>query len=133
MPRELVDAERGPRLGGRSKMSFVSLVAHGVGAMSVFADVIGVRLLIAAAAASAAVLGMAGAVAVRWLMEAPIPGWLGPATGVGLVLVTQLVTAALIFVLIVHQGRAGLSIVPARDVEIFVESHKVLADDVPGA
>lgn len=139
LPRELVDVSRGQRLDGRSKMGFVPLVAHGLGAMSVFADRIGVRLLVSAAVLSGLVLvALAGVFSLRWLVGLALPGWTGLAAGVLLILMAQMVTAALIFVLMIHQGRAGASIVPARDVEVFVESLtsapvRPAASDVPGS
>ena len=45
IPTTLVPTVRGKRLAGRPTMNFVSLVAHGLDGMSVFADRIGVRLL----------------------------------------------------------------------------------------
>ncbi len=41
-----VPTERARRLGGRSSMNFVSLVTHGLSAISVYREVIGVRLLV---------------------------------------------------------------------------------------
>lgn len=45
MPYGTTPIARGYRIAGTSKMNFVSLAAHGFSAMSVFADIIGVRQL----------------------------------------------------------------------------------------
>src|SRR5262249_26134590 len=45
IPYVEIPTKRGKRLSGRSKMNFVSLVIHGLGAVSVHSDVIGVRAL----------------------------------------------------------------------------------------
>lgn len=47
LPRELVPLERGSRLAGHSRMNFVSLLIHGLSAISVFADRVSARLLAA--------------------------------------------------------------------------------------
>ena len=45
-PHCMIPTRRGRRLCGRSSMNFVSLVAHGLSAISVYSDVVGVRLLV---------------------------------------------------------------------------------------
>ena len=47
LPRDTVPTERAPRLCGESRMNFVALVGHGLSALSVHAELIGVRLLVA--------------------------------------------------------------------------------------
>ena len=47
IPYVEVPTKRGMRLSGHSRMNFVSLVIHGLGAVSVHSDVIGVRALVA--------------------------------------------------------------------------------------
>lgn len=55
LPRQLVPLERGSRLAGHSRMNFVSLLIHGLSAISVFADRVSARLL-----AASCVLALAG-------------------------------------------------------------------------
>lgn len=55
LPRQLVPLERGTRLVGQSRMNFVSLLIHGLSAISVFADRVSTRLL-----AASSFLGVAG-------------------------------------------------------------------------
>lgn len=55
LPRRLVPLERGVRLAGHSRMNFVSLLIHGLSAISVFADRVSARLL-----AASCVLALAG-------------------------------------------------------------------------
>ena len=42
-----IPTRRAERLDGESKMNFVGLVVHGLSAISVYSDIVGVRLLIA--------------------------------------------------------------------------------------
>ena len=53
---------RGYRITGISKMNFVALVAHGMSAISVYGDVVGVRLMLGSMAGS--LMAAAGIVAV---------------------------------------------------------------------
>lgn len=64
LPMETVPLNRGNRIAGRSKMNVVSLVGHGLGALSIFAEEIAVRMLAAltlaaVACAVALVVGLA--------------------------------------------------------------------------
>jgi len=52
IPIVTVPMDRGARLAGRSTMNYVTLVTHGLSAISVFREVVGTRLLLASAAAS---------------------------------------------------------------------------------
>ena len=130
LPRDLLDVSRGDRLAGSSKMSFVSLAVHGLGAMSVFAERIGARLLVGASAASG-LLGLAvvGLALAPLFADLDFPPWALVAVGVLVILASQLGMAALIFVFMVLQGRASASFVPARDVAIFVESLEEVGPD----
>jgi hypothetical protein len=58
LPRKLVPLERGARLAGHSKMNFVSLLIHGLSAISVFADRVSARLLAASCMLAVAGLGL---------------------------------------------------------------------------
>jgi SAM-dependent methyltransferase len=62
IPVEMVPTDRAPRIAGTSKMNLVGLVTHGLSAMSVFADTVGVRLLLATC--PMALLAVAGLLAV---------------------------------------------------------------------
>ncbi len=46
LPLTLIPIPRGYRIAGKSRMNFVALVTHGLSAISVFGDIVGVRLLI---------------------------------------------------------------------------------------
>ena len=62
----MIPIPRGRRIAGTSRMNFVSLVTHGLSAVSVFADVVGVRLLIGSLAGSViAAIGIVIVVIIR--------------------------------------------------------------------
>ena len=119
----MVPTARARRLAGRSRMNFVALVAHGLSAIAVFADRVGVRLLITAIAALGVTLAIVvGATAVWFLTGRAPAGWLVAAVIVGLVLVVQTVGAASLFVLQVLFARATAAFIPSRDYPFFVDS-----------
>ena len=57
LPYVTVSTTRAAGLAGASRMSFVPLVLHGLSALSVFADTVGLRCLVAAAVLTLLVTG----------------------------------------------------------------------------
>src|SRR5262249_29247650 len=118
---------RGPRIAGESSMTFVTLVSHGLSAISVFSDVVGVRLLVASLAGSLlALLGLAIVVALRLFTDLAIPGWATYAAGALIVIMLQLMTMAIIFTFFMLSNRANLGFVPLRDYSLFVMEEAVI-------
>ncbi len=125
VPTTLVPTVRGKRLAGRPTMNFVSLVAHGLSAMSVFADRIGVRLLATTGVLMALLLiALIVAVSVRFLTDLAIPGWTTVVLGFLAVLLIQTAILSMVFMFMIQMGRAGSSFIPAREYELFVDSVK---------
>ena len=68
--------DRGSRYKGQSKLGFVGLVNHGLGAIATFADVVFARLIVVASLAfSGTVLVGVAALVVRISIGRPLPGW----------------------------------------------------------
>jgi glycosyltransferase involved in cell wall biosynthesis len=123
IPYTMVPTARARRLSGQSRMNFVSLVAHGLSAIAVFADRVGVRILIAALAVLAASLAVLGGVFLRLLLTGhSSPGWLIAGVVVALVLTIQTAATAGLFVLQVLFARASSTFIPTRDYPFFVHS-----------
>jgi hypothetical protein len=123
IPYRLVPCARASRLTGQSKMSPVSLVTHGLSAMAVFADRIGVRALATSGAAVVvSLLAAAVVVAIKWGTALAIPGWATMAVGLLLVLATELVMLSTLFAFLVLSGRSQTSVVPLRDYRFYVET-----------
>jgi hypothetical protein len=108
LPRRLLPLARGRRLEGRSRMNFVSLLIHGLAAMSVFSDIISARLL--AASAVFAVLGI-GLIA-----------WTGMSVtaGILLALAAQSLTFAALFALAIVSRRSVANFLLLRDAPHFM-------------
>ena len=125
LPYTMIPIPRGNRIAGRSSMNFVSLVSHGLSAISVFGDIVGVRLLIASLMASLlAGLALIVLPIVRFIDLGGIPavpGWVAYATGTLAIVLMQLITIAASFTFFMLSGRTTLGFVPLRDYAWFVE------------
>ncbi len=127
LPHVSIPVDRSKRLAGESKMDFVGLVIHGLSAMSVFGDAVGVRLLTATGVfAVATVVLMIAAVVVKFTTDLAIPGWATTATGLLLVLFCQCLLLSLIFTFVVLFSRGQSSFVPVRDCPLFIRGERTV-------
>ena len=125
LPYRMIPTARANRLSGTSRMSFVSLVVHGLSAVAVFADRVGARLLISVIVTLAIVLAGLVVAGTRWIMTGRAPSaWAIGAAALAVVVLLQVVAAASLFVLQVLFARASSTFIPARDYPFFVESRK---------
>lgn len=113
LPHAMIPLSRGTRLAGKSKMKFVSLVTHGLSAISVYSDVVGVRLL------------AASVVTIVVLIAAMIAIWAAGGSGAYviallLILLAQAVGMSFLFVFFVLSGRSGTLFLPIRDCPCFI-------------
>lgn len=121
LPLTTTPIARGPRIAGRSSMTFVALVSHGLSAISVFSDVVGVRLLVASLVGSLlALLGIIAVVAIRLFTHLAIPGWATYAAGGLVIIMVQFMTMAIGFTFFILSHRTNLGFVPLRDYSLFV-------------
>jgi len=121
LPRRLVPLPRGRRLAGESKMNFVSLLIHGLSAMSVFSDQVSARLLTAAVSFAAVAMGLIGVTAgVRWFSDLAIPGWATFTVGLLLLLVVQLLSFATLFAFLIASRRSSVNFLLTRDAPYFL-------------
>jgi polyisoprenyl-phosphate glycosyltransferase len=121
LPMTTTPIPRGYRIDGSSKMNFVTLAAHGMSAISVYGDVVGVRLLLGSMLGSLlAAAGIAAVLAVRLFTDRAIPAWATYSIGALAIIFIQFVTLALSFTFTFLSNRINLSFVPLRDYELFV-------------
>ena len=122
LPFTMIPIPRGTRIAGTSRMNFVALVSHGLSAISVFGDIVGVRLLIGSLAGSLlAGLGIVLVAGIRLFSNRAIPGWATYASGTLAIIMIQLVTIATSFTFFMLSNRTSLGFVPLRDYSFFVE------------
>jgi glycosyltransferase involved in cell wall biosynthesis len=122
LPFTMIPIPRGTRIAGSSRMNFVALVSHGLSAISVFGDIVGVRLLIGSLIGSfLAGLGMVLVAGIRLFTERAIPGWATYAFGSLAIIMIQLITIATGFTFFMLSNRTNLGFLPLRDYKWFVE------------
>jgi polyisoprenyl-phosphate glycosyltransferase len=116
LPVALVPTRRSKRLEGRSQMNLVALVVHGLSAMAVFGDRIGVRLLIVVSLGMVLVGGaLIGVIGIRLLTALAIPGWATYVSGILLLILTQMLLVILVFAFVILAARDTASFIPGRD------------------
>jgi hypothetical protein len=122
VPCIYVPTNRGKRLSGRSSMSFVSLVTHGMSAISVHAETIGSRMLVLTLLLGLGIiLAMCAVVGVRFLTNLAIPGWATFAFGLLSLMLLQTLFMAMFFAGTVLHGRNVYTFLPSRDHAHFVD------------
>ncbi|WP_077919059.1 glycosyltransferase [Spirosoma sp. 209] len=122
LPYTAVPLERGRRLAGESKMNFVSLVLHGLSAVSVLMDTTAVRLaLFCVIMAGAASLGIGVVLALKFFTNTSVPGWTSYLVSSFLIVILQAFLISLLLVFIVLSYRTQPQFIPARQFSDFVE------------
>jgi glycosyltransferase involved in cell wall biosynthesis len=112
---------KGRRIAGKSRMNFVELVSHGLSAISVFGDIVGVRLLFGSLlGALIAGFGIVSVIGIRIFTDWAIPGWAPLIIGVLAVMLIQFISIATSFTFFVLANRFNLGFLPARDYSYFV-------------
>jgi hypothetical protein len=123
LPIDMIPTERAPRVLGASKMHFTDLAIHGLSAISVFSDRVGVRLAVAATAMLAALgAALAVVVALKVGTSMAIPGWATYTSGLLVIVMLQVVTTLVLFVFGVLGDRTRARVLPARDHVDFVHA-----------
>jgi hypothetical protein len=107
---------RAPRLGGRSHMGLTGLVLHGLSAIAVHGDIIGVRALLATLVAIVVCLsGIATVVLIRTVTDLAIPGWASAVVGLLVAILLQAVLLSLVFIFVTLNSRDHAAVIPRRD------------------
>jgi polyisoprenyl-phosphate glycosyltransferase len=116
LPTALVPTKRGLRLAGPPHMDVVALVVHGLSAMAVFGDRIGVRLLLVVSFGIALDLGaLIGVISIRLFTTLAIPGWTTYAAGLLFVMLIQMLLVLLVFAFVTLASRDQSNFIPSRD------------------
>jgi hypothetical protein len=107
LPHRTLPLARGQRLAGESHMNFLSLLVHGLSAISVFSEAVSARLL-----AASALFALVGLILM--------PAVSAFAAGLLLVLVLQAITFAVLFCFLIVSGRSAMGFLPTRDARYFI-------------
>jgi len=114
--RDFVPTARGQRYAGTSKMNLIALIVHGMSAMSVYTEVIFVRLLLGSAPlAILTLLGIAVAVVLKLTTNLGTPGWTTTVVGVLAIVLAQTISLVAATALMVLSGRRVRPMIPILD------------------
>jgi polyisoprenyl-phosphate glycosyltransferase len=127
-----IHTNRGVRYAGVSRMNVPALIVHGLSAMAVYVDIMFVRVVLAAAAISAAtLLAMAIVVAIRLATSVAIPGWATTAFGDLLVVLFQVLVIVVAVTFMVLSARIMRPFVPIADTAVFIAERIVILETRP--
>ncbi len=130
LPIETVPVNRASRLAGQSRMTLVTLILHGLGAIAVHGDVIGVRALVATMAAIAlCVLGIGVVSGIRLTTDLAIPGWASFLVGLLVAILLQAVLLSLVFIFVILNSRNYSSVIPRRDFTHYIVGEEQVYPD----
>jgi hypothetical protein len=116
-----VPTARGKRYAGKSSMDLLSLITHGLSAMSVFADLLFIRLFVLTSVTSAfAVMGAIIIVLIRLLTDFAIPGWASTLVSLAFVVLIQSITLLMIGIFMMLSARSSPSFIPAVHAAAFI-------------
>jgi glycosyltransferase involved in cell wall biosynthesis len=116
-----VPLARGKRYKGESRMGYIGLIAHGLSSISVFADIVGTRLMIffSGLLACEAIL-IAVEIALRPELSHRFFLHAIDATGILILFSLQSLLISLLFTLAQLGGRSSAKVVPSREAPEFV-------------
>ncbi|HSM81388.1 MAG TPA: glycosyltransferase [Nodosilinea sp.] len=121
LPHTDIPTQRGYRYRGESKMNFASLITHGLSAISVYGEMVGVRLLIASCGLiGISVMALLGVIGVRLMTDLAIPGWTSYLVLALISVILQAFIISLSFIFLVLIGRNNGGFLPNRDYHHFV-------------
>lgn len=127
IPYAEIYTTRGHRLAGKPQMNIVSLVTHGLSSISVYAEVVGTRLLISTSAITlSSMMAIAIIVFMRLATNLAIPGWASSMVGIFFIIIMQAVMFSLILSILVLSSRNNFNFVPNRDYKYFVLNFSTL-------
>lgn len=122
IPIHRVPTERGVRYAGRSHMKLVSLVTHGLGAISVFSDAVFVRILLASLGIFAvAVAAVIVVICIRVFSDLAVPGWTTNVLGFAVLLSAQAVMLPIMIAFLQLSNRSSFQNIPKEHAARLVE------------
>ena len=123
IPFTRLPTKRGIRYSGKSTMNLSSLVIHGLCAISVFLDVLLVRILIGILGIGAlTVLATICIISLRIFTNLSIPGWASTMTALAGVVFLQSVTFLIISAFIILSSRSSKGQLPSQYYKYFIEN-----------
>ncbi|GJD23288.1 hypothetical protein RIVM261_082440 [Rivularia sp. IAM M-261] len=123
IPFTSIPCKRSYRIAGKSKMNFVSLVMHGLSAISIYGDIIGTKALIAAIMLMLLSILI---IAVVYIVRIAVPDWAPYVAGISFIIFLQLATISFSFIFLILNGKNNFVFLPKRDFHYFILDVKQL-------
>ena len=124
---EYVPTRRGKRHAGQSRMNFISLVAHGLGAISVHAEAVFVRILFASLVLLLVSVGLgAGALYMKLFTGLAIPNWATTVLGFALVISIQALMMPILMAFLLLNNRSAIQPLPASVALTMIRERRAL-------
>jgi polyisoprenyl-phosphate glycosyltransferase len=122
LPFGKITTVRARRYKGISQMNYISLIMHGLSAISVFGEVIGIRALIAMIGVSIlSILSIVIVVTIRlFLPQLAVPGWASYLVASFMVILLQSLTMTLFFIFMILHSRNYTNFLPKRDYQFYI-------------
>lgn len=121
LPFTSVPIKRGKRLAGESKMNFVSLVMHGMSAISVFLDTTAVRILIfAVVMVLFSLIGIGVVFELKFVADMATPGWASSLASTFFIIMLQGFFISLFLVFMVLNHRGTKQFIPLEEYQSFI-------------
>jgi hypothetical protein len=121
LPFGKITTVRKRRYKGTSQMNYVSLIMHGLSAISVYGEVLGIRALIAMLSVSfLSFLAIIAVVIIRLFTQLAIPGWASYLVVSFLVILLQSLTMILFFIFMILHSRNYTNFIPKRDYQFYI-------------
>jgi polyisoprenyl-phosphate glycosyltransferase len=121
IPWTTIPTQRGNRYGGKSSMNFITLVIHGLSAISVYIEILTVRLMLFALVVILfGILGFFVLLYIKYLTPLAIPGW---ATNVAVGIVVIMFQAILLLAMLAFLSlnyRSSKLFIPAKDYQDYL-------------
>jgi hypothetical protein len=127
LPMTGLPCARGERYAGQSKMNFHSLLLHGLGAMSVYVDMILVRIITYISLFVMCLLvAITAVIIIRFATGLAIPGWATTVSGVLMILLLQSFIFVFTSVFMLLNMRSMNTFIPTKDGLQYIDSQKHL-------
>ena len=121
LPNMDIPTRRGYRYYGQSKMNVASLITHGLSAISVHGELVGVRLLMASCGLIVlTAITLLAVVGMRLMTDWAIPGWTSYLVVALVSVILQAFIISLAFIFLVLIGRNDTNFLPNWDYHHFV-------------
>jgi hypothetical protein len=133
VPVSYVPTRRGTRYAGQSRMNFVGLVAHGLGAISVFSEAVFIRILIASSGLLLLSVGLGtAALVIKLATNQAFPNWATTVLGFALLVSIQAMMMPILMAFLLLNNRGVVQPLPRVHALALIAERIQLAGKSPG-